>query len=249
MRSLSTNVLGGFKHIVSIALIVAAAMLLIFGPRAGEETPKGDVVVEYWEKWTGAEQEAMRQIVDDFNSTVGRQKHIYVHYLSTSAIEQKTLVAAAAGVPPDVAGLYNQDIPQFSSMNSLEPLETLAAEHGLTADHYKKVYWDEGHYNGRLYGLVSTGYDAGLFYNKTLFAGAGPALRARGLDPSRAPRTINELDQYADALNRVDSNGHIELAGFLPSEPGWYLNYICIWFGGSWWNDQTHRFTFRRRVE
>src|SRR5580698_2660373 len=106
MRSLSTSVFGGIKHVVSVALIVAAAMLLVFGPRAGEETPKGDVVVEYWEKWTGAEQEAMRQIVDDFNSTVGRQKHIYVHYLSTSAIEQKTLVAAAAGVPPDVAGLY-----------------------------------------------------------------------------------------------------------------------------------------------
>ena len=66
------------------------------------------------------------KIVDDFNSTVGREKHIFVRYLSTSSIEQKTLVAIAAGVPPDVAGLYNQDIPQFGAMNSLEPLDDMA---------------------------------------------------------------------------------------------------------------------------
>jgi multiple sugar transport system substrate-binding protein len=34
------------------------------------------------------------------------------------------------------------------------------------------------------------------------------------------------------------------LTGTLTMEPGWYLNYTCIWFGGSWWNDSTHQFTF-----
>ena len=98
----------------------------------------------------------MRQIVDEFNATVGREKKIYVRYLSTSAIEQKTLVATAAGVPPDIAGLYNQNIPQFAAMDALEPLDELAAAHGITADTYKPVFWDECRYEGRLYGLVST---------------------------------------------------------------------------------------------
>jgi multiple sugar transport system substrate-binding protein len=244
MAVLNTSVFRGLKHVVSAALIVTGGALLAFGPRQGEEVPPNCVMVDYWEKWTGAEEEAMRVVVDDFNSTVGREKHIYVRFLSTSAIEQKTLVAAAAGVPPDVAGLYNQDIPQFSSMNALMPLDELATKYNITRDQYKKVYWDEGCFDGHLYGLVSSSYDAALFYNKTLFAEAADKLRAKGLDPNRAPQTTAELDEYAAAINRIDEHGRIEMAGFLPSEPGWYLNYICIWFGGSWWNEKEHKFTF-----
>jgi multiple sugar transport system substrate-binding protein len=245
MKSFLIKLYDGLKHLVSAALILAAILLLFFGPRAGEEIPKDrTVIIDYWEKWGGEEEAAMRKIVDDFNNTVGQEKHIYVRYLSTSDVEKKTLVATAAGVPPDVAGLYNQDIPQFASMSSLEPLDALAAEHHVTADQYKKVFWDEGHYDGHLYGLVSSGFSIGLFYNKDLFAESADKLRARGLDPNRAPRTIAELDQYADAINRFDSSGRITLAGFLPQEPGWYSNYDCIWFGGSWWDDHTHKFTF-----
>jgi multiple sugar transport system substrate-binding protein len=244
MPSFSGKVFGGIKYVISGALIVSAVALLAFGPRAGEEVPKDCVVVDYWEKWTGAEEDAMRQIVDEFNSTVGRENHIFVRYLSTSSIEQKTLVAIAGGVPPDVAGLYNQDISQFGAMNSLEPLEDMASARGITAEKYKKVFWDEGHYDGHLYGLVSTAYDLALYYNKKIFAENAPALRARGLDPNRAPRTIAEFDQYAQALDRIDSTGRIIFAGYIPQEPGWYINYICIWFGGSWWNQKDHRFTF-----
>src|SRR2546421_6209176 len=106
------------KFLIFAALGSGALLLLAFGPRAGDEFPRDAVVVDYWEKWTGDEESAMRQIVNDFNDGVGRQKHIFVRYLSTSGVEQKTLVATAAGVPPDIAGLYNQDVPQFAAMDA-----------------------------------------------------------------------------------------------------------------------------------
>jgi multiple sugar transport system substrate-binding protein len=244
MSSLIIRVFSGAKHLVALVMILAALALLALGPRATDRLPKDFTIVEYWEKWTGSEEEGMRQIVEDFNSTVGREKHIYVHYLSTSSIEQKTLVSIAAGAPPDIAGLYNQDIPQYAALDSLEPLDDLAAAHGITESTYKKVFWDECHYDGHLYGLVSSAYDLGLYYNKDLFQAAAAKLRARGLDPNRAPRTIAELDSYAQALDRIEPSGRIDLAGFLPTEPGWYINYFCIWFGGSWWDNVHHRFTF-----
>ena len=113
MSPFGAKVFGGLKYIVLAALIISGAAVLAFGPRGGEDLPRNFVIVDYWEKWTGEEEAAMRKIVDDFNSTVGRDQQIYVRYLSTSAVEQKTLVATAAGIPPDVAGLYNQDVPQF----------------------------------------------------------------------------------------------------------------------------------------
>jgi ABC-type glycerol-3-phosphate transport system substrate-binding protein len=244
MSAIGNRVSREIRRIVIGVLSAATLLLLVFGPRAGAELPQDRIVIDYWEKWTSSEEAAMRQIVDDFNNTVGKEKHIYVRYLSTSSIEQKTLVACAAGVPPDVAGLYNQQISQFGAMNALLPLEDMAAQHGITEPTYKKVYWDECKYRGHLYGLVSTAYDLGLYYNKQLFAEGAASLRAHGLDPNRAPRSIKELDAYAKALDRITPSGRIELAGYLPMEPGWYINYTPIWFSGTWWDKRDQRFTF-----
>ena len=120
----------------------------------------------------------------------------------------------------------------------------MAAARGITAATYKKVFWDECHYGDRLYGLVSSAYDLGLYYNTAVFHDRADALCARGLDPDRALRNIAELDAYSQALEQTDSTGHIDIAGYLPLEPGWYQNYTCIWFGGSWWDAANHRFTF-----
>ncbi len=232
------------KIAVIAAMSVTALALLMFGPRAEDAYPKNATLIDYWEKWNGDEEAAMRQIVNDFNGTVGREKHIYVRYLSTSDIEKKTLVATAGGVPPDVAGLYNQDIAQFSAMGAIQPIDDMARSRGIASSQYKKVFWDECQYDNHLYGLVSTGYDLALYYNTDIFRDNAALLRSKGLDPDRAPRTIAELDAYAAALDKKDSAGHLQRAGYIPLEPGWYQSYTCIWFGGSWWDSAHNRFTF-----
>jgi ABC-type glycerol-3-phosphate transport system substrate-binding protein len=244
MTSFSTSASKAVKWAVVAALVGGALALLALGPRATDELPADRVIVDYWEKWTGDEEAAMRRVVNAFNDTVGREKKIYVRYLSTSAIEQKTLVATAAGDPPDVAGLYNQNIPQFASQDALEPLDELAASYGIGAATYKPVFWTMCRYEGKLYGLVSACHDLALFYNTAMFRARAGELRAAGLDPDRAPRTIAELDAYAQALERRDARGNIDVAGYLPLEPGWYQNYTCLWFGGRWWDDANTRFTF-----
>jgi multiple sugar transport system substrate-binding protein len=244
MASISTNASDAIKSIVMVALSAAAVLLLLFGPGAKDAFPRDRVVVDYWEKWTGIEEAGMRQIVNDFNNTVGREKKIYVRYLSTSAVVEKTLIATAAGVPPDIAGPYNQNIPQFASMNALEPLEAMARAHGITGQTYKRVFREECEFEGTLFGLVSTGFDLGLYYNTEIFTKRADALRKQGLDPARAPATIAELDAYAKAIDQHDASGRLQVAGYIPLEPGWYQNYTCIWFGGTWWDRENRRFTF-----
>jgi ABC-type glycerol-3-phosphate transport system substrate-binding protein len=244
MPAVTARLSATIRNAVIAALVLGALLLLAFGPRAGDAYPSDCVIVDYWEHWSGDEEAAMRQIVDAFNRTIGRDKKIFVRYLSTSAIEQKTLVSTAAGAPPDIAGLYNQNIPQFAALDALEPLDNMAVEKGITPETYKRVFWDELSYDGHLYGLVSSAFDLGLYYNKQIFRENAEKLRAAGLDPERAPRTIAELDAYAAAIDRRDASGNIEVAGYLPLEPGWYQNYTCIWFGGSWWDRQNKKFTF-----
>jgi multiple sugar transport system substrate-binding protein len=226
-----------------LLFVVAGTGLLAFGPRANESLPRDRVVIDYWEKWTGNEEAQMRVIVNDFNNTIGAQKGIYVRYVSSSTINQKTLVATAAGVPPDIAGLFDNNLVQFASMGALEPLEDMAREHGITASYYKPVYWNGCNYNGHLWALISTPTVVALHYNTRIFHENASALRAAGLDPDRAPRTLDELDAYARVLTIREPGGRLVRAGFLPMEPNWYVNYSCYWFGGSFWDSQTKRFT------
>ncbi len=234
------------RQIIVGLMLLAAAWLLVKGPRPDAQLPKGRVVVQYWEKWTGTEEKQMQEIVDDFNNSVGVEKNIFVRYLSMSSINQKTLVATAAGVPPDIAGIWDAQLLQFAALDALEPLEDLARERGIGEGFYKRVYWEGLNYNGHLWGLMSTPAAVALHYNKRMFHDGAPALRAAGLDPDRPPRSIEELDRYADALNVFDPDhpGRLVHAGYLPSEPGWYMAYQSYWFGGNLFDEATGRFTF-----
>jgi multiple sugar transport system substrate-binding protein len=234
------------KLIIFLAMGAVAIKLLFAKPRHAEPDVGGRVIVDYWEKWGGAEAAAMQEVIDWFNETVGKEKGIYVRYMSMSNIQQKTLVSTAAGVPPDIAGIFEAQVTQYATLDALEPLDELAAQYGITPEHYKPVYWRMCTYRGRLWGLISTPSSLGLLYNKRIFRENADVLRAAGCDPHRAPRTIEELDRYARALEAWEEGRppRLRRAGFLPMEPNWYINYYCYYFGGDLYDPVTDRITF-----
>ncbi|MGD0140936.1 MAG: extracellular solute-binding protein, partial [Tepidisphaeraceae bacterium] len=179
------------KPVVFALLGLAAGVFLVLGSRQNKpDAPPGFTVVEYWEKWNGPEFLGMKAIVDDFNNTVGWQKKIFVRYMSMSEIDRKTLMSVAAGVPPDIAGIWDQQVAQYAAIGAAEPLDDLAKAHGITRDYYLPVFWDGCSYKGHLYALVSTPGTVGLIYNKQIYEQCGEKLKAAGLDPERAPRTL-----------------------------------------------------------
>ena len=183
------------KAVVFSLLLLPAILLLAFGPRPNSDVPPGRIIVDYWEKWTDTEEKQMRIIVDGFNNTIGAEKGIYVRYVSTSSINQKTLVATAAGVPPDIAGLWDNNLVQFAELDALMPLEKMAAEYGINSSTYKPVFWNGCNYNGHLYGLISTPSAVVLHYNKGLFEENADALRARrgSIQIARRGRSTNSM--------------------------------------------------------
>ncbi len=231
------------KRVMLTFLLAIGTGFLVFGPRPGQSLPADRVIVEYWEKWTGNEGDAMKRSVADFNDSVGREKGIYVRYLSMSNIDQKTLAACAAGVPPDVAGLIQRQIVQFSALGVLEPLDDLARSHGITADLYKPIYWESCNDQSHLWCLISTPGVVALHYNRGVFRQNAAALRGAGLDPDRPPRTIAELDAYSRVLDTYGPDGSLDRVGHLPMIPGWYLDYTFYWFGGDIFDPSTQRFT------
>jgi multiple sugar transport system substrate-binding protein len=218
------------RIIVFTLLGLIGLAFLIFGSRPSTDAPPGFTVVEYWEKWNGPEFLGMKQIVDDFNNTVGKEKKIYVRYLSMSEIDRKTLMSMAAGVPPDIAGIWDQQVAQYAAIGAAEPLDDLAREHGITEETYLPVFWKGCSYKGHLYALISTPGTVALIYNKEIYQQCADKLRAAGLDPDRAPRTIAEFDKYCECLDERDASGNIVRAGYIPLQ-SWYVPHLGYWFG------------------
>ncbi|HMD60219.1 MAG TPA: ABC transporter substrate-binding protein [Opitutaceae bacterium] len=217
---------------------------------AEEGAAGGRTVVNYWEKWSGFEADTMQAIVDDFNQSQGR---IEVRFLSVSEVDTKLLLAASSGHPPDVAGLWSENIPDFSEKGALTPLDAALAAAGLGAGTYVPVYWELCRHRGFTWGLPTTPACVALFYNKKLF-------RAAGLDPERPPRTLAELDDMSRRLTLVEieragrrvrvsfadltaderEGRHFTLVqvGHLPQDAGMYVSEWGFWFGARYYDGE-----------
>lgn len=195
------------------------------GPDLRED---GKTEIAYWEKWTGFEQDAMADLVDEFNAS---QDEIYVNFLSISDMDSKLMLATAGGNPPDLAGLWSVNVPTYAENGALMTLDRFAKAYGISKSDYLPVLWDEITLHGRLWALPTTPGANALHWNKRLF-------REAGLDPEVPPRSIAELEAFNDQITRFDDDGNIEVLGHLPQEPGWWMANWCYWFDGRLWNGE-----------
>lgn len=200
----------------------------LLGPRGGgaaerQAAASGRVVLDYWEKWTRHEGDAMRRVVDAFNQS---QTRIFVRYVVTADIGQKSMVAIAGGAPPDLIGLYAFNVPGYAESGALMPLDDLAPRFGVTLEMYAEgvrgvmTHRAPGRSDGpRWWACVNTAGSVALYYNRAAF-------REVGLDPDRGPRTIAELDEAHRRLVKRragnEGRGTLERVGFFHPEPGWW---------------------------
>jgi ABC-type glycerol-3-phosphate transport system substrate-binding protein len=169
----------------------------------------------------------MAATVDAFNAS---QSRIFVDFLSVSGIDRKAILATAGGDPPDVTGLWVQNVASWADLNALTPLDELMQPAGTAPSEflsrYEAAYADAMQYDGHVYAVIATPASMALHWNKRAF-------RDAGLDPERPPATIDELYEFSKRLTRRDPVTHeLTQVGFLPQDPGWWPWSFPRYFGG-----------------
>ena len=254
------------RHVDARLCFLALSVAFLMGcARSDPElTTDGRIIVQYWEKWTGFEGEAMQAIINDFNAS---QDRIFVRKLTVSEIDQKLMLATAGGNPPDIAGLWSFNISVYSEKGALTPLNKWLERDGIGKEDYIPILWELCEHNGFVWGLPSCPASVALHWNKKAF-------RDAGLDPEQPPRSLKELDLMAERLTLVEvlRNGrklrlrYSELTeeekadpdrgfdliqlGFTPSEPDWWNHSWGFWFNASHWNgDRKITINSRENIE
>lgn len=198
--------------------------------------------VVYWEKWAGFEGAAMDHIVALFNERERERarlepgyRPIEVERVTVSSIEQKLLVAIAGKNPPDVAGSYGYLVAAHADKGALTDLTPLLEPAGIRRSDYIERYFDLGVHRGKVWALPTTPASLALHWNKRLF-------RDAGLDPERPPRTIEELDEFAERLTvwevRMPSGERRIVRGYTPDIPPERKRLLQVGFlhtNPPWW--------------
>lgn len=217
-------------RVMASMLLAALGAALIGCAPAPEADGRTEVV--FWHMWTGEWEQVVNRIVARYNSSQDRTR--VRPLVVTGDANTKLLLALAGGAPPDLMVQWNQVIPAWAHKGALIPLDSLMSPEEYTA---LKAWMypaarDIGTYDGHLYGLC-------LSFNVWCLLQNAAMLREAGLDPDHSPRTIAELDAYAEKLFRADSRGKLDRAGFIPTG----IHHWATVFGGELYDPSTGRVT------
>ncbi len=218
----------------ALAATAAGAAIWPRTPRSHADISRGRLVLDYWEKWTGAEGAALDRVVDRFNRT---QDRLWVRRVPVADIVPKAMVAIGGGDPPDLVGLYSFNIPQLAESGAAIPFEELGAgAEALDPEMYAPSVRRLLTYQGRQWAGITSCYALGLYCNLDHFQQAG-------LDPDRLPRTIEELDAAAARLTLRNDRGGLDRTGFQQNLPQWWPYFWPILFGSSLYDPGSNRAT------
>ncbi len=166
--------------------------------------------IELWHFWASpVRHNAIRRVIAECQQKLPK---ITVHdeVMPFGDIWAANLAAVAAGHGmPDVIVSNRPALPRDAADGVYMSLEDWADRDNVRRDQFYNWAWDQGVYNRQIYGIPHETDVRVLFYNKNLF-------RQAGLDPNKPPATWDELEQDANKLDKIDSNGKMERVAFFP---------------------------------
>jgi len=170
------------------------ALVLAIAASAASAADGGKVTVTFanWATAEGTTRPAVEQVIADFEKA-HPDITIKSEAISFSEIARQLALRVKSGNPPDVAQLAGNDTFVLAATGKLEPL-TAYVDAKLKAE-LKPDSISGLQYQGNLIALPWTLAPAGFWYNKAVMEKAG-------LDPSRPPRTIDELMTAMAAIRK-----------------------------------------------
>jgi len=184
--------------------------------------------LNYWTGWSGFEFDELQKLVDQFNK---EHPDIFINMTTVFGQYDKVLTAIAGGNPPDVvSAVWLHQLVGMAARGGFTPLTDLAKKDGVDGKGYFPQFWDSWQWNSQLWGVMVT-------CNSNLLAFSPKTLESVGV--KAAPKTLDELDDLAKKLEKVDKDGNIERVGILPAGINWWGRV----FGGNFYDEANKKVT------
>lgn len=192
---------------------VLAACSSSSGSSSGDSTSSGQAItLTFWDHvQSSKEVDATYQSVAKEFEASHPGVTINIQTFPFDTYQQKLLTAVKGGQGPDIMSLDQPWVPQFAESGVIQPLDKfISASSTVKQDSFFPAAWDSTQWKSKQW-AVPLGFDVWeqLLWNPDLF-------KAAGLDPTKPPKTWDELLAAAKALTKNGGYGIV-----LPSaKPG-----------------------------
>jgi multiple sugar transport system substrate-binding protein len=197
----------------------------------------GPVTLTYWHGWTGEWEKMVQYVVEMYHA---KQSKVRINpvVVPWDQFIPKLTAAIAAGNPPDVVTLFSTaPIPTLAAQQAIIALDDIQGVNLAAAQEwFEPSIFTLGQYKQKTYGLSYWAGDYCVLYNKEHF-------KAAGLDPENGPKTIADLDAFAEKLTQKRAGGGIDRMGFLPNTDENQFWLFGTVFGGKFYDAQSQKVT------
>jgi multiple sugar transport system substrate-binding protein len=221
--------------------LLSASALALAGcvGKEPDHDEQGRLIVSIWHPWGGTRTAPIERILHAYEKANPHVKLRIVFTPNDLSNNQKFFTSVAAAKPPDVIFVDGPQVAEWAERGALQPLDKWVNAAGIRAEDYWTPCWKENLYRSQVWAMTFCADPNFAFaWNKKDF-------RDVGLDPERPPQTIDELDEYAAKLTKIE-NGKITRLGILPWDQYGKTNSLFTWgwvFGGSFYDEVTHKIT------
>lgn len=190
--------------------------------QAGEsDAPNTDggepVNLTFWNNFTADDGEILREMVDEFNATNGKNITVEMDIMPQDQLLEKLPLSISSNTAPDFFACGAAYFGSFATSGTVRDLTGYWDYDGVDKSNYTDGSVAFTQVGGVQYFLPMQVQGFFMFWNKDLF-------EAAGLDPEKGPETWEEVAEYAAAIADPANNVY----GF--GMPNNDVNTIANWF-------------------
>jgi multiple sugar transport system substrate-binding protein len=210
--------------------VTLAAVGLSLAVSAGAKAQT--VEIEYWQYFFKERVAAIDELIKTFEAANPGIKVKHTHF-PYAQYQTKVAAAVPAGEGPDVVQLYYGWLEEYRKAKLLAPLPKERFDVAQVEKEFFPIV-KAMKADGAYWGLPTAVRSMALFYNKKLMAEAG-------LDPSKPPKTLDELMEQGGKIAKRDAGGNTLVAGYTMGPQGqdhhWWREILVRQFGGQSYSD------------
>jgi sn-glycerol 3-phosphate transport system substrate-binding protein len=193
-------------------------------------TPSGPVNISFWHVATGAVQDTLTRLTDDFNASQDRITVSLVFQGTYDDNMNKILASLGSGDLPALAQLDDPKTQLIADSGAVVPVQDFIDAEGYDLSDFLPQVLGYYRVGGRLLGMPFNVTNPILYYNKKAFEKAG-------LDPQQPPRTLDDVREFSQKI--VDAG--VAPHGIALDINPWYFEQMLAKAGAEFLNNGNGR--------
>ncbi len=203
-------------------------------PATAAPAAAAPVAINFWHAMSGHNGEVIEELVKRFNES---QSEVVVTATFQGSYDDE-INKLKAGLQskdvPAVVQVYDLGTRLLVDLKVITPMQDFIDKEGFDVSDIEPNVANYYSIDGRLQSMPFNTSNPVLYYNKDLF-------KAAGLDPEKAPRTWDQVAEYARKLTIKDASGTTTQYGCSFAMYGWFVEQFIAVQGGYYVNNENGR--------